>query len=75
MDITQNPAVVSVGAIKGGVRNNIIPDSVELIGTIRTFEPKQLEQISDGDEAHGGKHRGGERRHRDVRARSRTAIP
>ena len=46
MDITANPAVVSVGAIKGGVRNNIIPDNVEMIGTIRTFETKQLEQIS-----------------------------
>ena len=38
VDITRNPAVVSVGAIKGGVRNNIIPDSVEMIGTIRTFD-------------------------------------
>jgi amidohydrolase len=46
MDITENPAVVSVGAIKGGLRNNIIPDNVEMIGTIRTFESKQLEQIS-----------------------------
>src|SRR5688572_9167054 len=36
MDITENPAVVSVGAIKGGLRNNIIPDNVEMIGTIRT---------------------------------------
>jgi amidohydrolase len=46
MDITENPAVVSVGAIKGGVRNNIIPDNVEMIGTIRTFETRQLEQIT-----------------------------
>ena len=37
VDITQNPAVVSVGVIKGGMRNNIIPDRVEMIGTIRTF--------------------------------------
>ena len=33
--------MVSVGVIKGGVRNNIIPDSVEMIGTIRTFEAAQ----------------------------------
>ncbi|HEU5134218.1 MAG TPA: amidohydrolase [Steroidobacteraceae bacterium] len=45
LDITQNPAVVSAGIIKGGVRNNIIPDSVEVIGTIRTFDPKQKQQI------------------------------
>ena len=31
------PAVVTVGAIKGGIRFNIIPDEVEMIGTIRTF--------------------------------------
>jgi amidohydrolase len=38
-DITRWPAVVSVGAIKGGIRMNIIPDSVEMLGTIRTFDP------------------------------------
>jgi amidohydrolase len=47
VDITQNPAVVSVGIIEGGVRNNIIPDTVELIGTVRTFEAKQKQQIHD----------------------------
>jgi amidohydrolase len=45
VDITENPAVVSVGAIKGGVRNNIIPDSVEMIGTIRTFDAQQRELV------------------------------
>lgn len=37
VDITAIPAVVTVGAIKGGIRFNIIPDSVEMIGTVRTF--------------------------------------
>ena len=45
VDITQYPAIVSVGAIKGGIRNNIIPDSVELVGTFRTFYPKVRAQI------------------------------
>jgi amidohydrolase len=45
VDITDNPAVVSVGIIKGGVRNNIIPDSAELIGTMRTFTPEQKAKI------------------------------
>jgi amidohydrolase len=39
IDITQIPTVISVGAIKGGIRSNIIPDSVEMLGTIRTFDP------------------------------------
>jgi amidohydrolase len=45
MDLTNQPVVVSFGAIKGGVRFNIIPDEVELIGTIRTFDPKMREQV------------------------------
>jgi amidohydrolase len=39
VDITETPSVVSVGAIKGGIRYNIIPDSVEMVGTIRAFDP------------------------------------
>jgi amidohydrolase len=47
VDITKNPAVVSVGSIKGGVRNNIIPDSVEMVGTIRTFDAAQYDQVTE----------------------------
>jgi amidohydrolase len=38
IDITASPSVISVGAIKGGIRYNIIPDSVEMVGTIRSFD-------------------------------------
>jgi len=38
-DITKLPAVVTVGTIDGGVRYNIIPDTVEMWGTLRTFDP------------------------------------
>jgi amidohydrolase len=41
VDITKIPAVVTVGAIKGGIRSNIIPASVEMIGTVRTFAAEQ----------------------------------
>jgi amidohydrolase len=44
-DITEVPAVVTVGAIKGGIRNNIVPDSVEMIGTVRTFDKAQRQAI------------------------------
>ena len=44
-DITRYPAVVTVGAIKGGIRFNIIPDSVEMMGTIRTFDAGVREQV------------------------------
>ena len=37
IDVT-SPSIVTVGAIHGGVRNNIIPERVELLGTIRTLD-------------------------------------
>jgi len=47
IDITEIPAVVTVGAIKGGIRNNIVPDEVEMIGTVRTFDAAQRRDILD----------------------------
>jgi amidohydrolase len=44
-DITQAPAVVTVGAFNGGVRENIIPDSAVLIGTVRTFDAQMRADI------------------------------
>jgi len=38
LDPTISPAVVSVSTIHGGVRNNILPDSVVMEGTIRTHD-------------------------------------
>ncbi|MGB0380577.1 MAG: amidohydrolase [Luminiphilus sp.] len=38
LDATLTPSIVTVGKIAGGVRNNIIPESVEMVGTIRTFD-------------------------------------
>jgi amidohydrolase len=46
LDLTAGPAVVTVGAIHGGLRENIIPDSVWMIGTIRTFDPKARETVA-----------------------------
>lgn len=47
IDITAHPAIVSVGAIKGGIRDNIIPATVEMIGTLRTFDLAQRGVILD----------------------------
>jgi amidohydrolase len=44
-DITDLPAVVTVGAINGGVRHNIIPDTVEMLGTIRTFSKASRQDV------------------------------
>ncbi|MGK2898406.1 MAG: amidohydrolase [Burkholderiaceae bacterium] len=47
VDLTQEPAVVTIGAIKGGVRENIIPDSVEMRGTIRSFDEAMRDDIHE----------------------------
>lgn len=45
VNITKEPAVVSFGKVSGGIRNNIIPDTVNLVGTIRNFDMGIREQI------------------------------
>ena len=47
IDLTQEPAVVTIGAIKGGLRENIIPESVEMRGTIRTFSEDMRDDIHE----------------------------
>ena len=39
-NLTVEPAVISVGKITAGTRFNIIPESAELIGTVRTLDPE-----------------------------------
>lgn len=45
MDLTVAPAVLTVGIIRGGVRNNIIPEEVEMVGTIRTLDETMQAEI------------------------------
>ncbi len=47
VDITAQPAIVTVGQLEGGVRNNIIPDSARLVGTIRTFDDAMQADIHE----------------------------
>jgi len=46
VDVTHEPSIISVGSIHGGVRDNIIPDRVELLGTIRTFDESMRSEIA-----------------------------
>ena len=45
IDITATPTIVTVGQFKGGIRQNIIPDSAEMLGTIRSFDPALREKV------------------------------
>jgi amidohydrolase len=39
------PSVLTVGLIRGGERNNIIPEQVEMHGTVRTFDPRVQAEV------------------------------
>ena len=41
------PAVVTVGAIHGGTKNNVIPDEVKMLLTIRFFEEDVYKTIKE----------------------------
>jgi amidohydrolase len=47
IDITKNPAVISVSTIQGGVRSNIIPEELDMKGTIRTLDTAMQRQIHE----------------------------
>ena len=61
-EITKEAAVITVGKITSGVRFNIIPESAELIGTVRTLDPdmkkliiKRMTEMTEGlAKAYGG---------------------
>ena len=45
VNVTLAPSVISIGSIHGGIRNNIIPDEVEMLGTIRSFDAEMRKDI------------------------------
>ncbi|HEY0305834.1 MAG TPA: amidohydrolase [Longimicrobiales bacterium] len=45
VNVLKAPIIVTIGQINGGVRNNIIPDSVMMIGTLRTLDPAMREDV------------------------------
>ena len=40
-------AVISFGSISGGMANNVIPDEVKLLGTVRTFDEDLRDSIEN----------------------------
>jgi amidohydrolase len=47
VNITEQPAIVTVGQFEAGVRSNIIPDAARLVGTIRTFDASMQDDIHE----------------------------
>lgn len=47
LNIGDLPAVLSFGIVEGGARYNIVPDKVEMQGTLRTFDAGMRQQAMD----------------------------
>jgi amidohydrolase len=47
LDASVAPSIVTIGSIHGGVRGNIIPDEVEMVGTLRSLDKEMRTQIHD----------------------------
>ena len=45
LDSSLAPSIVTIGVIRGGVRNNIIPDEVEMIGTLRSLDKGMRDEL------------------------------
>lgn len=43
--LVDEPAVITVGKITAGTRFNVIPESAEMIGTVRTLDPDMKEMV------------------------------
>lgn len=43
--LVDEPAVITVGKITSGTRFNVIPESAEMIGTVRTLDPDMREMV------------------------------
>jgi hypothetical protein len=54
-DLTASPAVVTIGTINGGTRNNIVPESVRMTGTIRTYDKGVREQVHRDTDSNFGR--------------------
>jgi amidohydrolase len=45
IEVTRAPAIITIGSIQGGNRGNIIPDSVVLVGTVRSFDEAMRKDV------------------------------
>jgi amidohydrolase len=45
VNVAKSPTVLTVGTIHGGLRYNIIPEDLEMAGTLRTFDPDMRKDV------------------------------
>ena len=47
IDLTRQPAVVTVGTFEAGLRHNIVPGEATMTGTVRTYDEEMRDSIKD----------------------------
>jgi amidohydrolase len=47
VDVTATPTIITIATVHGGVRNNIIPETLDMSGTLRTFDRAQRLQVQE----------------------------
>jgi amidohydrolase len=45
VDLTANPLVLTIATVNAGLRYNIVPETMTMSGTLRTFDEKQREDV------------------------------
>ncbi|WP_308238205.1 peptidase dimerization domain-containing protein [Phenylobacterium sp. J367] len=45
VNVAKSPTVLTIGTIHGGLRYNIIPEDLEMAGTLRTFDPEMRKDV------------------------------
>jgi amidohydrolase len=46
-NLTVSPVVVTIGSIRGGMSQNVVPETVDMAGTIRTYDTQVREQVKN----------------------------
>jgi amidohydrolase len=47
IDVAENPTILTVGSLQAGVRDNIIPEKAEMLGTLRTYTPARRADMKE----------------------------
>jgi amidohydrolase len=73
-ELTKEAAVITVGRINAGIRENIIPETAEMAGTIRTFDPEMQKIIHEKIKLTATKIAESAGAHADVQIVSKTPV-
>lgn len=47
IDVTDTPTILTIGSLQAGMRDNIVPETSEMLGTLRTFTPERRKDMME----------------------------